>query len=79
MLDHILITNDDGIDAPGLAVLVSHAVSLHHPVARSGTLRRGLGISPGRPCGLWSFTSESAPRVAHVNLKGDQDQVIEIP
>ena len=32
MLDRILLTNDDGIDAPGLAILEAIAAELAHEV-----------------------------------------------
>ena len=67
MLDRILLTNDDGIDAPGLAILEAIAAELAHEVwvvapehDQSGvshaiSLHHALRVSsPGRAA-LWHF------------------------
>ena len=66
----ILVTNDDGIDAPGLAALVGKLVAAGHDVAvaapsseRSGSGTSLGGVYDGAPVAVTDHVLPAAPSV----------------
>jgi 5'-nucleotidase len=73
----ILVTNDDGIDAPGLAALVGKLVAVGHDVAvaapsseRSGSGTSLGGVYDGAPVAVTDHVLPAAPSVPAVGVDG---------
>jgi 5'-nucleotidase len=73
----ILVTNDDGIDAPGLAALVGRLVAAGHDVAvaapaseRSGSGTSVGGVYDGTPITVTDHVLPAAPSVPAVGIDG---------
>ena len=73
----ILVTNDDGIDAPGLAALVGRLVAADHDVAvaapsseRSGSGTSLGGVYDGTPVAVTDHVLPAAPSVPAVAIDG---------
>src|SRR5260370_40390728 len=71
----ILVTNDDGIDAPGLAALVGRLVAIGHDVAvaapsseRSGSGTSLGGIFDGTPIAVTDHVLPATPSVRAVSI-----------
>src|SRR5271170_2589419 len=73
----ILVTNDDGIDAPGLGALVGRLVAADHDVAvaapsseRSGSGTSLGGVDDGTPISVTDHVLPAAPSVPAVAIDG---------
>src|ERR1700745_4419857 len=73
----ILVTNDDGIDAPGLAALVGKLVAVGRDVAvaapsseRSGSGTSLGGVYDGAPVAVTDHVLPAAPSVPAVGVYG---------